>query len=151
MPYLLDGNNLIGLVRGSSRPSEDDRAALVAEIANRLRRTRAKATLFFDGPAGDRPAALGSLTVRSAAGESADDAILREIRKSRAPGELIVVTADRDLSGRSRAAGARVTPPAEFFARFGAADRAAPAKGGGSPPVDVEEWLRYFEDDRNRK
>ena len=150
MPYLLDGNNLIGLVRGSARPSEEERAALVAEIADRLRRTRARATLFFDGPAGGRPAALGSLTVRTATGESADDAILREIRKSRAPGELIVVTADRELAGRARAAGARVTPPADFFARFGAGGDAG---GGrvGSPPVDVEDWLRYFEDERNRE
>ena len=150
MPYLLDGNNLIGLVRGSARPSREDRAALVAEIAGRLRRTHAKATLFFDGPPGDRPVSLGSLTVRAASGESADEAILREIRRSRAPAELIVVTADRELSGRARAAGAKVTPPAEFFARFGAAEGAEDPRAA-SAAVDVDDWLRYFEDERNRE
>jgi len=30
MPYLLDGNNLIGLERRTARPTEEDRADLVA-------------------------------------------------------------------------------------------------------------------------
>ena len=150
MPYLLDGNNLIGIARRTARPSEEDRAALISELADRLRQTRAKATVFFDGPSGERPSSLGGLTIRSPSAGSADDAILREIRRSPAPGELTVVTADRELSRRAREAGARVTPPAEFFARFGR--RAAPADGrAASPAIDVEDWLRYFEDDRNRE
>jgi hypothetical protein len=150
VPYLLDGNNLIGIVRRTARPSEEDRAALITELADRLRRTRAKATIFFDGPEGERQSALGGLTVRSPSAGSADDAILREIRRSPAPGELVVVTADRELSRRAREAGARVTPPAEFFARFGRG--ASPADGrAASPAIDVEDWMRYFEDDRNRE
>ena len=149
MPYLLDGNNLIGVVRRTARPSEQDRAALIAEIANRLRKTRARATIFFDGPAGERPSALGGLTVRTPSAGSADDAILHEIRRARAPGELVVVTADRELSRRAREAGARVTSPGDFFERFGTggskADDRAPAG-----TVDVEDWMRYFEDERNR-
>ena len=49
MPYFLDGNNLIGRARRTSRPTEEDRAALVAEIVERLRRSKASAVLFFDG------------------------------------------------------------------------------------------------------
>ncbi len=150
MPYLLDGNNLIGIVRRTSRPSDEDRSALIAELADRLRRTRARAILFFDGPAGERPSALGGLTVRSPSAESADDAILREIQRSPAPGELVVVTADRELSRRAREAGAKVAPPGEFFARFGRGS--SPADGRApSPAIDVEDWMRYFEDDRNRE
>jgi hypothetical protein len=149
MPYLLDGNNLVGRECRTSRPSAEDRAALVSEIAGRLRRTKATATIFFDGPAGPGTGTLGSLRVRGAAPHSADDAIVREIARSRAPAEIIVVTADRELARRSREAGARVCPPAEFFARFG--------RGSGSPAsdkpgaVDVEDWMRYFEDERNRE
>jgi hypothetical protein len=76
MPYLLDGNNLIGSVLGRSRPSDDDRQALVAEIADRLRRSRATARIYFDGPAGDRPISLGSLSVKTASTGSADNAIV---------------------------------------------------------------------------
>jgi len=149
MPYLLDGNNLIGLFRKTSRPSAEDRQALVAELAERLRRTRARAILFFDGPAGGRATTMGTLIIRASSGGSADDAILREIEKARSPGEMTVVTADRGLARRARDSGAAVCPPEEFFARFGR------ASGGASPPesagpVDVEAWMRYFEDEGNR-
>jgi YacP-like NYN domain len=147
VPYLLDGNNLVGVVRRAARPSAADRQALVAEIAERLRRTKARATIYFDGPAGERVTSLGSLTVRVAEGESADDAIVRSVAKASAPRECIVVTADRGLAGRVRDAGGRALAPDEFFSRFGAGPspaREAPAR------VDVEEWLAYFGDARNR-
>lgn len=159
MPYLLDGNNLIGAVRRTAKPSEDDRTALIGEIADRLRQTRARATLFFDGPAGARPTQLGALSVRVPSSSSADDAILGAVQSSGTPSECIVVTADRELSRRARDAGARVLDPAAFFARFGAngADGSSgtsgrPAGGARAPQsaAEIEEWLRYFEDDRNR-
>ena len=146
MPYLLDGNNLIGIVRRTSRPTEADRQALVAEIAGRLRRTRARATIFFDGPSGDRTTSLGALSIR-AAGGSADDVIVREVASARRPGESIVVTADRGLASRVREAGGKVLAPSEFFERFGQASSPAhPA----SAPVDVEDWMRFFGDPSNR-
>lgn len=149
MPYLLDGNNLIGAVRRTARPGPDDRRDLVGEIAERLRRTRARATIFFDGPRGDRTTSLGPLSVRVADGESADDAIVRAVAGSKVPAESIVVTADRGLATRVRDAGGRVVSPAEFFARFGeSGETAAPRR---EPNVDVEEWSRYFADERNRE
>jgi len=148
VPYLLDGNNLIGLVRRTARPGPEDRRALVAEIAERLRRTRARATIFFDGPRGERTTSLGALTVRVADGESADDAIVRAVAASRAPRETIVVTADRGLALRVRDAGGQVLGPDAFFARFGGAADAGPDR---APTVDVEEWSRYFADERNRR
>jgi rRNA-processing protein FCF1 len=149
MPYLLDGNNLVGLARRTSRPSSEDRAALVTEIAARLRRTRASATIFFDGPAGERPTTLGRLTVLGGSGASADDAIVRAVEGSRTPRESIVVTADRGLARRCREAGAKVCTPSEFFGRFGR----SPAGGSADeePDVDVEEWMRFFGDESNRE
>ena len=148
MPYLLDGNNLIGRVRRTARPTDEDRRALVAEIAERLRRTRARATIFFDGPAGERPTSLGPLSVRVTAPESADDAIVGEIERSRAPGEAIVVTAARALAARVGAAGGRALSPEAFFSRVGAT---APSASEKADRVDVEEWTRYFADERNRE
>jgi hypothetical protein len=146
VPYLLDGNNLIGRERGSGRPSEEDRDGLVREICERLRRTRARAVLFFDGPAPRGGTSLGSLTLRYSGNASADAVMLEEISRSRAPREIVLVTADRELGRRAREAGASVLGPAEFWSRFG--------KGGApaneTPRVDVDEWMRYFEDERNR-
>ena len=147
MAYLLDGNNLIGTERGRAA-SEEDRAALVREVSDRLRRTRARVVLFFDGAG--RSLVLGALSVEFAGNVSADDAILRAVESSKRPEETTVVTADRALVRRARDAGAKALPPAQFWARFGGAARpGSPATS--EPPVDVDDWVRWFEDDANRK
>jgi hypothetical protein len=147
MPYFLDGNNLIGRARGTSRPSEEDRSAMISELCERLRRTRARVVLFFDGMAPAGASALGGLFIRFSGGVSADQAILRQIGRSQAPGEIVVVTADRGLSRLAREAGARTLAPEEFWKRFGASSRSEPS---AAQTVDVEEWIRYFEDEGNR-
>jgi rRNA-processing protein FCF1 len=149
VPYLLDGNNLIGSVRGRSRPTEEDRQALVSEIADRLRRSRASARLYFDGPVGNRTTSLGSLSVQSAAAGGADDAIVRDVARAADPSSMIVVTADRDLQRRVREAGGKTCGPSEFFGRFGQrpGKEREPASG---ERIDVDEWTRFFADDRNR-
>jgi hypothetical protein len=148
VPYFLDGNNLIGLARRRSRPGADDRAALVSELCDRLRRTRARAVVFFDGPSGGTATALGSLSVRFSGGTSADDRILEEISRSRAPGEVTLVTADRELSRRARDSGAKVVSPEKFWAEFGATSGPAPER---PEPIDVADWLKYFGDEGNRR
>jgi hypothetical protein len=150
MPYLLDGNNLIGLARRTGRPSEEEGSALIAELSARLRRTRAKAVLFFDGPVVGRPLSLGNLSVRPPVVGSADEQILREIQRSANPGEMIVVTGDRELGRLAREAGAQHIYPEEFWGRFGRAD---PGRGARKEPerIDLEDWMRYFEDERNRR
>jgi predicted RNA-binding protein with PIN domain len=147
MPYFLDGNNLIGLARKTSRPSDDDRAALIAELSARLRRTKARAVLFFDG-GGEKGSSLGSLSIRPSRGTSADDQIVREVEKAHAPQEITVVTADRALARRVRGLGARTIDPAEFWTRLG-----APSSGDEREPErqpDVEDWTRFFADPRNK-
>lgn len=146
MPYYLDGNNLIGLALRAARPAEGDRQALVQELADRLRVTRSSVRLFFDGP-GRATTSLGRLTVREAGG-SADEAILREVSTARDPGQITVVTADRELCRRSQEAGARTQTPAQFWARFGTGGT-APSKPDATR-VDVDEWIDYFSDPDNR-
>ena len=151
MPYLLDGNNLIGRARGVSRPREEDRRDLIAELSERLRRTKARAVVFFDG-AGDKPTTLGNLTVRQAGAPGADEAILREIARSPVPGENTVVTADRDLARRARDAGARTVSPDEFWKSFGTSNGGKRQSAGRDEErVDVADWLKYFQDESNRE
>jgi len=119
----------------------------VREISDRLRATQARVVLFFDG-SGD-PVSLGSLSVRFAGTGTADDAILREIERSASPQEITVVTEDRDLARRGRDAGARTSAPGDFWKRFGAGTRTSPAPG--SERVDVDEWMQWFSDERNRE
>ena len=147
MPYLVDGNNLIGLAR-RGKASDEDRTALVRELSDRLRRTRARVLVFFDGAGGSLT--LGTLSVRFAGSGSADDAIVRELERSRTPRETTVVTADRDLARRARDAGGRAWTPDEFWARFGPGTTAGKPGSSEEPRVDVEEWSRFFADERNR-
>jgi hypothetical protein len=62
----------------------------------------------------------------------------------RHPAEVTVVTEDRDLAARCRAAGARVTDWAGFVLT-----RALPARRSEppapEPEIDVAEWERFFE------
>jgi hypothetical protein len=148
VPYFLDGNNLIGHARGAARPSDEDRRSLVAEVADRLRQNKATAVLFFDGP-GVRRSSLGSLSIRECGAGGADAAILDEIGRSRAPREITLVTADRELARRARDSGAKAVSPDDFWRRFGASKAPAPGDPGGK--VDVDDWMRYFGDENNRK
>jgi hypothetical protein len=149
MPYLLDGNNLIGRVRKTAKPDEADVRALVTELAARLRATKARVIVFFDGPAGGRGSSLGPLSIRAAGAGAADEAIVAEVVRARAPGEMTVVTADRGLASRVRDAGGKACSPEDFFARFGKGGNRQ-AEAGADARVDVEEWIRYFEDPENR-
>jgi predicted RNA-binding protein with PIN domain len=145
VPYFLDGNNLIGIARKTSRPGEDDRSALLSELASRLRSNRSSVRVFFDGEG--RPAAFGSLTV-SGAGGSADESILRELAKTRDPRQVTVVTADRHLAQRVRDAGGKTIHPSDFWKTL-APTPEAPDRPAGK--IDVDEWLDYFSDPKNRK
>lgn len=145
MPYFLDGNNLIGLARRRSRPSEEDRSALLAELSERLRSNRSTVRVFFDGGPG-RPITLGRL-VASGDGGSADDAILRELRKAADRGQITVVTADRELSRRVRDEGGKTLTPNEFWSRLSASATPSPKE---SRSIDVDDWMNYFADPKNR-
>ena len=145
MPYFLDGNNVIGLARRTARPGEDDRTALLSEISARLRTTRASVRVFFDG-GGGRGLSLGNLSV-SESGGSADDAIVRDLTRSKDPGQITVVTADRELARRCRDAGGKTMSPSEFWSRFGEGNQRATT----AEKIDVDEWLAYFSRPENRK
>ncbi len=147
MPYLVDGNNLIGRAR-RGKATDEDRSALIRELSDRLRQTRARVLIFFDG-SGDA-LSLGSLSIRFSGAVTADDAIIRDLGRSRAPREDQVVTADRDLARRARDAGARVLTPEEFWSRFGAERGVTKSGSTDEPRVNVEEWTRFFEDEKNR-
>ena len=89
--------------------------------------------------------------MRVADGRGADDALVREVEKAAAPGEVIVVTADRGLASRVKDAGGKVLAPGEFFERFGQAKRTGPGNPEVAGKVDVDDWMRYFGDERNRE
>ena len=120
--YLVDGMNLIG-----SRPDGwwRDLDAAVVRLAEELAAWQAlsggKVTVVFDGgpPPGLAEAAIGELEVAFAGrGRAADDEIVRRVGTDPEPESVRVVTSDRPLAERVRAAGAGGVLGGGTFRRF---------------------------------
>ena len=147
MPYLVDGNNLLGSWGGPR--GEDGRAEVVRRVAAFCRARGARATIVFDG----RPLrpdmasqTLGPVGIRvPPEGQDADDVIRRIVEEAKAPGDIIVVTSDKALYSYVRTHGAAVLRAHEWNALE---RKAAPeAQPGGEKPdheSDVEGWLKRF-------
>jgi predicted RNA-binding protein with PIN domain len=120
--YLVDGMNVIG-----SRPDGwwRDLDAAVVRLARGLAAWQAAgtgvdATVVFDGrpPPALEEAALGEVEVAFVGrGREADDEIVRRVGSDADPASLTVVTSDRRLAERVRAAGAETVVGAGGFRR----------------------------------
>jgi predicted RNA-binding protein with PIN domain len=151
VPYLIDGNNLLGSWGGPAIPG-DGRTEVLRRVSAFCRAKGARAVLVFDG-APFRPDVgaqeLGSVSVRfPAEGHDADSLIRDLVDGARSPAELVVVTSDKALYSYARTRGARVLRAHEWNALArGAAPGAARATPGGDKPEhepDVEGWLKRF-------
>jgi predicted RNA-binding protein with PIN domain len=152
MPYLIDGNNLLGSW-GGPRGGDDGRGEVVRRVAAFCRARGARATVVFDGqplrPDFDRQE-LGNLTLLvPEAGQDADSVILDLVRRAARPKELIVVTSDKALYSSARTQGAQVLRAHEWNALARAAAVARPRRSdeGAEKPEhepDIEGWLERF-------
>ncbi len=106
MRYLIDGYN-VTMSDPATRAlsAEEQREALIGRLAVRgaAMLGAGTVTVIFDGRAADIATVRGSVEVRFSGDESADDVIVRRATLER--GDVTVVTADRELSERVRAAG----------------------------------------------
>ncbi len=149
MPYLIDGNNLLGFW-SRSRGDEAGRAEVVRRVAEFCRRQGAKAIIVFDGPPlrGDlRQQTLGAVSLRVAPpGQDADSVIRDLVSQATRAAELIVVTSDKALYSYVRARGAAVLRAPEWHAL--ALRSQAPPRDGDEKPAredDIDGWLRQFD------
>jgi predicted RNA-binding protein with PIN domain len=150
VPYLIDGNNLLGSWGGPA-VSGDGRLEVVRRVAAFCRSRGARATIVFDG-APFRPD-LGAQELDAVAirfpirGRDADSVIREALDGARRPGELIVVTSDRPLYSYARTRGARVLRAHEWNALAREKASRPPLRGDSEKPdreTDVDGWLRRF-------
>lgn len=138
MPWLVDGDNLLGTWPGRKR-SDRERRALAGELFRFATRERRRLVVVFDGP--PPPVPPPSPDVRfSGPGRSADSLILETLRQQPDRRGWTVVTSDRALGDQCRWLGARVLRSDRFRGRLGA--RSGEEKPEG--PVDLSEWSEYF-------
>lgn len=161
MPYLIDGNNLLGSW-GGPQGEGDSRTRVVQRVVAFCRARGARATLVFDG----RPfreelprQELGPVALRfPEPGEDADTLIRRLIDGAARPAEITLVSSDRALYSYARTRGAAVLRAHEWNAlereTRGAprADRRSPAASHAEKPEredDIEGWLQRFGGDED--
>ena len=150
MPYLIDGNNVLGSWGGPSK-GNDGRADVVRRVLGFCRGRNARATLVFDGhPLRADMAAqdLGPVSIRVPPPGSDADTVVRElIDRAPRPAELIVVTSDKALYSYARTMGASVLRAHEWNALERRIEESRPRAAGADKPEredDVEGWLRRF-------
>jgi predicted RNA-binding protein with PIN domain len=161
LPYLIDGNNLLGSWGGPAVEG-DGRVEVVRRVAAFCRAKGARATIVFDG-APFRPELggqqLGAVSVRfPPQGRDADSLIREIVDAAERPGELVVVTSDKPVYSYARTRGARAMSAREWNA-LGRPEatlpRSSPSRrrslrAGGEPKekpereTDVEGWLKKF-------
>ena len=150
VPYLIDGNNLLGSW-GGPRAGDDRRHEVVRRVAAFCRGRGARATIVFDGhPLRPDLAAqnLGPVSIRvPEAGRDADSLIRELVERTPRPADVIVVTSDKALYSCAKTLGAAVLRAHEWNAleRAVAARKSAPS-GGDKPERedDIEGWLKTF-------
>ena len=154
MPYLIDGNNVLGSWGGPAG-SGDRREEVVRRVATFCRARGARAVVVFDGGPlrADRPQQdLGPVSVRvPSKGQDADSVIRALVDSAPAPQDLIVVSSDKALYSYARTRGARVLRAHEWnglerTTLSGASERRKPAGSGEKPERedDIEGWLKTF-------
>jgi predicted RNA-binding protein with PIN domain len=150
VPYLIDGNNLLGSW-GGPRGGNDRRMDVVRRVTAFCRARGAKATIVFDGhPLRSDLATqdLGPVSLRvPPPGQDADTVIRELLDRAPRPAEIIVVTSDKALYSYAKTMGASVLRAHEWNAterRIAPASGSSPEKEKPEREDDVEGWLRRF-------
>ena len=138
MPYLVDGDNLLG-TWPDRRRSDSGRRALAFELDRFAARARRRVVLVYDGtpPPGFH---LGADVHFSGPGRTADEVILAYLRDVTDRRGWIVITSDRSLGDQCRYLGARIERSDRFRKRLAE----HPADEKPARESDVEYWLEQF-------
>jgi hypothetical protein len=141
LPFLIDGDNLLGTWPGRRR-SDAERRHLARELDRFAARERRRVVVFFDGtlPPGAPP---GPDVHYAGAGRTADDAMLDFLRGQKDRRGWIVVTSDRSLGDQCRYLRARLERSDRFRHRL------ALGRPDEKPDreEDVDYWLDQFGND----
>ena len=138
MPFIIDGDNLLGTWPGRRR-SDADKRQLAMQIARLAAAERKRFITVFDGTA-PPGVAFGAGVRFAGCGRTADDLILDTLKEQEDRRGCVVVTSDRSLGDQCRYLEARVERCDRFRGRL----RAAPATEKPEHEDEIEFWLRQF-------
>jgi predicted RNA-binding protein with PIN domain len=153
MKWLIDGHNLIGRMPDLRLDDPNDEEKLLGYLRRYRARTGHILTVVFDAGQGyhsPKTQKRGGITVQFVSpGQTADQALIRRIRKVKNPQAVIVVTSDRAVEQVARQAGLRVTSSQEFAQQLLPLDSPLESDEEKRANIklssdEVDEWLALF-------
>jgi len=156
MPYIIDGNNLIGSCSEISREDPEGRSKLVHIIRRFQENRNNNIIIVFDGVPGNgvhREEVSPKLCVRyPLEGSSADEEIKQILECFDYFKDVILVTSDRELREFARKKGAKIINSIEFFFQLKRDSRISGMKEESEKRIDarltdqeVDLWLKIFD------
>jgi predicted RNA-binding protein with PIN domain len=155
MPYIIDGDNLIGSSPDFSLDEPDARLRLRVIVEKFQEAKKSTVTLFFDGAPenGVQRENLGSkFCVRYPAnGLSADDEIKQMLEGFNYFRDVVLVTSDRDLKTFAKKKGAKIINSIEFYYELKRLSRISGKEEEFRKRIDaelsdgeVDQWMKIF-------
>jgi uncharacterized protein len=165
MHYVIDGHNLIGKLPDLSLSDPDDEVRLTLRLKSWIAESKSReVTLFFDGgvPGGhlNRLSGRQIKVIFAPAGQTADSLITRHLQTLKNPGNVTLITSDREIIRAAQVLRIRHLLSEEFVRRMGFAFQeekgkeqskkeitaVAPEKPDDPRlnPAEVQEWLDLF-------
>ena len=157
MPYIIDGNNLIGCSPDISLEDKEARTKLLHIVRNFQENRNNNVILFFDGePANGlyREEVNQKFSIRYPRfGGSADEEI-RELLESYSDyRDVILVSSDRELKTIGKKKGAKIVNSIEFYFRLKQAYRVDERREEKKKRIDaqlsdneVDQWMKIFQE-----
>jgi predicted RNA-binding protein with PIN domain len=156
MPYLIDGNNLIGRIPHLSLDDPRSKYILVAQLRIFQKITKRKVILVFDGPPdiellGDRYQSKKFVILYPSDEENADTVIEAQIEKQTNFQHFTVVTSDREIKAYAHMNKAKVIDCDSFSKELKAVlkkfriEKSMRKTQGKLSPLEVSQWLEIFE------
>ncbi|NOR15036.1 MAG: hypothetical protein GQ544_04980 [Candidatus Aminicenantes bacterium] len=155
MPYLIDGNNLIGHMPDLNLKNRVDRYRLLSRLLNFQRVKNTRVILVFDGPPDDNfapekfqgiPFSVRFPTIDENADMVIQDIISQETDRR----QFFVVSSDREIQRYAHASGAKSVKCEQFLRELKAARRehresTEMEKQEEFPsPLEVKHWTEIF-------
>jgi len=155
MPYIIDGNNLIGCAPDFSLSDPEARGKMISLVRKFQESKNTKVTLVFDGePQGSElhnPINSKLLVIYPRYGLTADDEIKRILENYQHVKETVLVTTDRELKTFAKEKGVRTVNSIEFyytlkkaFVSQGRKEETLKRVNNRVSQNEVEQWLKIF-------
>ena len=155
MPYIIDGNNLIGSSRDISLDDKDAREKIVNLIRKFQESKNTKITVVFDGePSGGlvkNPVSAKLTVVFPRYGNTADDEIKRILSGYHQINDVIMVSSHRELKKFAKEKGAKTRNSIEFYYELkkthyisGKKEETLKRINTSLSQNEIENWMKIF-------